>query len=369
MSSDGNRLEARIADLFGYGEAVLFGRARSGVAALLDVLDIGVGSPFVMPSNLCPDLFLAVHACGAKVRLAPVSALNGLAPDSELTAVMQKEKRPGVVMPAHLYGFVQNYAQTLHVARARGWFVLENDAIATKARRDGAGRTAFGDALLVSFGDAKAIEAGGGGALLTDDTALARALRERAQAFPPLDAAARKAEQDFLLLGRQLRSRQAQDETEQTARDRLLLESAPACRHRFPDELQAPLLAALDAFPAVVADRFLRIELWQHMLAPFGDALFAAQAECVVPWRLTLRAPQVRDEIVAALRAQGIDAGTNFPPLTASFPVLLAGQEHDSATQWAREVLNVWLTPSYEAERIGRAVGIIGQRLVRKGSA
>jgi dTDP-4-amino-4,6-dideoxygalactose transaminase len=373
MNSQGTRIEAhietRVADLFGYSEAVLFGRARSGVAALLDVLDLGAGSPFVMPSNLCPDLFLAVQAGGARARLAPVSASNGLAPDEELAAAMQQEKRPGIVMPAHLYGFVQDYSHTLREAKARGCFVLENDTIATRARLDSSERGAFGDALLVSFGDAKAIEAGGGGAVLTDDAALARALRERVCDFPPLDAAARKAEHDFLLLGRQLRAGQGQGGLGDAERERLLLEHAPSCRHRFPEELQAPLLAALDAFPALVADRRRRVALWQRVLAPFSDVLFAAQAECIVPWRLTLRAPQVRNDLVAALRIEGIDAGTNFPPLTASFPVLLGDQRHDSAEQWAHEVLNLWLTPSYDEERIRRAAEIIGRSRARKGNA
>lgn len=184
MEFSNHRLEARVADLFGYSNAVLFGRARSGVVALLSVLGLGPEAPFVMPSNLCSSLLLAVRSSGAKVELAGVSELNGLASDMTLVATMKQCAVPGVIMPAHLYGFVQPYEQTLSYAKAHNWFVLENDTIATKARFGGASRSAFGDALLVSFGYAKTIEAGGGGALLTDDVALARELRLRAYSFP-----------------------------------------------------------------------------------------------------------------------------------------------------------------------------------------
>lgn len=370
MGSFRNRLEASIADMFGYGDAVLFGRARSGVVALFDALGLSRDAAFVMPSNLCPSLLLAVHSYGARVGLADVSESNGLASDAALVEAMQQAARPGVVMPTHLYGFAQPYPQTVAYARAHGWFVLENDTIATKASFAGAGRTAFGDALVVSFGYAKSIEAGGGGAMLTDDAALADELRSRAHGFPNLDEAALKAEEDFMLFGRRLRSSQFEKgglpghEVE-----RKLFERAPGCRYRFPENLEVPLSHALYGFQKAVEDRRQKVELWNQLLAPFDDALFAPQANCAVPWRLIRRVPGIRDKIVAALRNGGIDAGTNFPPLTSSFPALFAGRRYSGAEQWGHEVLNLWVTPSYDAERMRRAVGIIGEVLSQKSES
>jgi len=362
-----NRLEARLADLFGYGDAVLFGRARSGVLALLDVLGLNRGAGFVMPANVCPSLLMAVHSSGAKVDLAEVNETNGLASDTALVEAMQQEARNGVVMPTHLYGFVQAYPRTVANARAHGWFILENDTIATRARLAGAGRSAFGDALLLSFGYAKAIEAGGGGAMLTDDMALADALRSRQEEFPPLDDAAQKEEEEFMLLARKLRNR-CLEETGVSARaaEARLFESMPGCRYRFPENLEIPLSAALTGFPKVVGNRRQKLEMWTHFLAPFDDALIAPQADCVVPWRLIRRVPRIRDDIVAALRNDGLDAGTNFPSLTNSFPKLFCGQRFAGAEQWGREVLNLWLTPDYDAVRMKRAADVIGCILARQ---
>lgn len=271
-------------------------------------------------------------------------------------------------MPTHLYGFVQSYAQTLAEARACGWFVLENDTIATRARFAGAGGTAFGDALVVSFGYAKGIEAGGGGAMLTDDVALAHELRSREHGFPPLDDAALKAEVEFMLFARRLRNRQfAATGLSGHDGEKKLFERAPGCQYRFPENLEAPLSFALEGFSEVVEKRRRQVEIWDRFLAPFDDALLAPQADCVVPWRLIRRVPRVRDRIVAALRKDGIDAGTNFPPLTASFPVLLAGQQYDGAEQWGREVLNLWVTPDYDAERMRRTADVIGDILSEHG--
>lgn len=360
MESSRNRLEQRIADLFGYGDAVLFGRARSGVLALLDILGLNRSSGFVMPSNLCSSLFLAVHSCGVQIGLAGVSEANGLSSDEALIEAMQRASQPGVVMPTHLYGFVQPYPKTLAYAHTHGWFVLENDTIATKARYSGARRSAFGDALVVSFGYAKTIEVGGGGAVLTDDAALANALRIAGGAFPLLDDAAQKAEDEFMLFSRSLRNGQL-DGTALSAHagEAMLFERSPDCRFRFPETLEAPLSHALNRFEQAVDSKRQKLELWNHFLQRFDSALFVPEADCVVPWRLIRRVPGIRNTIVAALRNKKIDAGTNFPLLTHSFPALFAGQHYTGAAQWGREVLNLWLTADYGPKRMMQAAGVI----------
>jgi dTDP-4-amino-4,6-dideoxygalactose transaminase len=352
MLSSPGALEARIAHLFGYRDAVLFGRARSAVVALLEVL--GGARPFVMPSNLCPDLWLAVHRAQAgPIVLAAVDPGTGLAADEALVAAMAAQPQPGVVMPAHLYGLVQHYPKTIAYARAHGWFILENDTIATKVAGV-PGFAAFGDALVVSFGHAKGIEAGGGGALVTSDAALAGALRERARDYAQLDQQALADEATFVLLARRLRQGASDAE-----RERLLLAQAPAARWRFPAALAAPLESALDGFARVLEQRRHCVHLWQQALAPLASKLHTPPVACAFPWRLTLRVPDRRDDVVRSLRAAGIDAGTNFPPLSDSFPLLLAGQVQPGAQQWGREVLNLWLTPEYDAARIEQGARII----------
>lgn len=349
-------LEGRIAALFGYSHAVLFGRARSAVAALCGVLGAGE-RPFVMPSNLCPDLWLAVRrAQTGPIVLAEVDARTGLPSDQALVEAMVRHRRAGVVMPTHLYGCVQHYPKTIAHARAHGWFILENDAIGTKATGE-PGCAAFGDALLISFGHAKGIEAGTGGALVTSDPVLASALRERAVDYADLDHQALEAEAQFVLLARRLR--QAVASCPDAERERKMLVQAPNDRFKFSIAMAGVLETALDEFPRVLDECCQCMALWQQQLAPFAPHLRTPALHCAFPWRLTLRAPRHRDELVRCLRLAGIDAGTNFPPLSDSFPCLLADQLQPGAQQWGREVLNLWLTPGYDAARIGQAARVI----------
>jgi dTDP-4-amino-4,6-dideoxygalactose transaminase len=359
------QLESRVADLFGYSNAIFFGRARSGVAALLTVLGLSPDTAFIMPSNLCSSLLLAVHSSGVKIELVGVSESNGLPSDLALVDAMKRTALPGLIMPTHLYGFVQPCSQTLAYARANNWFVLENDTLATRACLGGASRTAFGDALLVSFGYAKTIEAGGGGALLTNDRSLARELQKQADSFILLDDRAQQAENDFMLLDRYLRNTPFEESgISFNDREKLLFTRAPNFKFSFPENLLEPLSLAIDGLSIKVDEKRRRIEMWNHFLSPFDDVLLRPDIDYMVPWRLIRRVPGIRDKVVYALRQVKIDAGTNFPPLTTSFPSLFQNQLNAAADQWGLEVLNLWLSSDYGAEQMLQTAEVIERVLL-----
>jgi aminotransferase EvaB len=366
-------LSGRLADLFGYRHAVLFGRARSGLAVLLDVLagDAGTGGgpavEVILPSNICPAVALAVHGAGATVRLATVSRTTGLAPDAVLAEGVWRGPARGVVMVAHLYGFVADYPETRRAARARGWLVLENDSVATRARLPGdtpPALPAFGDVLLVSFGYAKTVEAGGGGALLTDDPALAGALAARAAVLPVLDATAEAREQWFMALHRSLRQGPPGGPALTGVIEALLPAEVRGLRLGFPEALAEPLTRALDGLPAALAGRRAVAARWAEALAGLAPVLETPPVAQPVPWRLIRRVShRRRDAVVAALRAGGIDAGTNYPPLSTAYPLWLGAGCGEDAAVWGREVLNLWVSPDTTPERIDRAVALIADTL------
>jgi dTDP-4-amino-4,6-dideoxygalactose transaminase len=343
-----NRLEARIGALFGYGHTVLFGRARAGLAAVLDAVGAR-GKPVIFPSNICPAVVAAIAAAGARPVAAPVSPISGLADDERLADAMAAEPVPGIVMPTHLYGLWAAYPR----CRAAGWFVLENDTLCAAALRDGR-RRAMGDALLVSFNHVKTIEAGIGGAVLTDAPVLAAELARLAESWPPLSADDEAVEEHLTLARRHLRALGRGHLAEH-----LLEVDAAHTRHSLPENGRERIAAAMDMAPAAIARRWERIRLWEEALARFSEELCAPAAELSVPWRLTLRLrrPERRDPLAARLRAAGFDAGTNFPPLAQGFPAILPRQP--DAERWGQAVLNLWLSDDYDAARISAAAAVV----------
>jgi len=340
-----------LSQLFGYEHAVLFGRARSGLAAFIEI--VGGDLPVLMPSNICPSVLSAVLGGGGKPVLVPVSPLSGLADDERMAAALARNNAArGVVMPAHLYGIWSPYPATCRLARERGWLFLENDSMATIAV---AGKAAAGDALLVSFGPGKTIDAGGGGAILANDASLAASLAQKAAAWPPLQAADEAVEANLALARRSLRALEAAHLAEP-----LLQIDIAHLRHGFEESRKDRLVAALAAFRRGCERRRAVLFKWQRALAGLAEHLVLPD-EIIAPWRLIgrFRDPARRDQAIAALRQTGIDAGINYPPLTDAHPTLLGDQRHADADNWGDRVINFWLSDDYDEGRIAHAAAII----------
>ena len=359
-------VENRLCELFGFADVVLFGRARSGLVALLEILG-GPGSdlPVLIPSNICPAIIASIVAASARPRLVSVSAKSGLASDAGFAEAIRQESHQGLVMPTHLYGLRDDYPETRRVAAQAGWFVLENDTLASARVRENR-RIAFGDALLVSFGDSKTIECTCGGAILTDNTALCRQLADRAAAWPPINDEALRLEHDLTLIRRYLRQSGRPELSEA-----LLSLDAQYTRHSFPAANRSHLESCFDHLPRLLDGRWNRMRLWENALAPFADELLAPPQEPTTPWRLVrrLRRPEVRNHIVAALRLASIDVGTNYPPLNETFPKLLSAEPFPEAAEWGCGVINLWLTDNVDFGVVETAAKVIERSLRAAGQS
>ena len=336
-----------LAQTFGYGHAVLFGRARSAIAAL--IREFGTpGLPVVLPSNVCPDLCLAIEASSAQPHLVSVDAASGLPTDARLAAAL-RALPAGIVMPCHLYGIWQDHPECLEAARHANWFVLENDTLLATARLErGAARLAKGDALLLSFGNSKTISLGNGGALLTDDPALAAALRGQLRDRPPSGPALAEHETRVALLRRMHRDAPIDPDPQ------------AGVVWSFPADLEKPLHQALLELPRSV-DRLRRQHgAWSKALARHDLSPAPVPR---VPWRWIARVPRARDAVVAALRQAGFDAGTNFPPLWRRSPRWSADPHRADADRWGEQVLNLWLHEADDAARLGTAAALIDKAL------
>lgn len=354
-------LAREIAQGFARDHAVLFGRARDALTAFLEVA--GARGPLLIPSNICPEVYLALVAAGHRPTLVAVSATTGLPDDAAYAAAMRGCERPGAVMPTHLYGQVQPYPETCATARERGWLIVENDSLATGHRALGmATPFATESPAVVSFGAGKTIAAGVGGALLTHDARLARELATLAATYPPAGEA---EPEEAMRLGWIRRAKHGDMATRLACED-VLLQSASPHRFAFPARAEAPLRHALEALPEDTARRRKTALNWRAALQAVGDPVEFPEIEQVAPWRLIGRVAADRDRVLEKLRAAGIDAGDNYPALDTFFPRHAAyvasstpGSSPATARAWQATVLNLWLTPDYSPERIRQAAELI----------
>lgn len=351
--------EQALAQAFGGEQAIVFGRARSAHLALFEVLGLHGRSTILIPSNVCPSLLACAWASGAEVRLAPVSAETGVNEDAALANTLRDLTRPGhkgAVLLTHLYGFRLDFTQTRKAARELGWIAIENDANASSF----GSKAALDDiARIVSFGPGKVLDAGSGGAVITHDIGLAGEIRRIAARYPALDDGAERAEERLMLERRGLRNAGRSAEIEAT-----LVAEMRQLRFSFNPEAEGPLLHALAHLPTRLAERQERREMWVDALSGLEPRLQVVDLDQTAPWRLIIKAdPHFRDSVVSALRKAGIDAGTNYPALTQSFPTLTGQDQHHDADAWSRSALNLWLDARYDEARINTARTVIESEL------
>ena len=154
-----------------------------GVASGLDALvlalrawDVGPGDEVIVPSNTYIATWLAASHVGARpVPVEPDEATYNIDPARIEAAITPRTR---AIIPVHLYGQAADMAPIREIAERRGLRVLEDAAQAAGATYRGKRAGALGDAAAFSFYPGKNLGAfGDGGAVVTDDGALADRVR------------------------------------------------------------------------------------------------------------------------------------------------------------------------------------------------
>jgi dTDP-4-amino-4,6-dideoxygalactose transaminase len=143
---------------------------------ILKAFDIGPGCEVIVPSNTYIATWLAVSYAGATpVPVEPDPHTYNLDPALVAQAITPRTR---AIMPVHLYGQPADMDPINELARRHGLKVIEDAAQAHGARYRGRRCGGLGDAAGFSFYPGKNLGAlGDGGAITTNDTALAARLR------------------------------------------------------------------------------------------------------------------------------------------------------------------------------------------------
>ncbi len=170
------RFEAAFAAAAGAAHAVGVGNGLDALRLTLQALGIGPGDEVIVPSHTFVATWLAVAATGARivpVEPGPHPYLVGT--DAVAAAITP---RTAAIVPVHLYGEPADMPSLARLAGRHALALVADAAQAHGARVGGHPVGAWGDASTWSFYPAKNLGAlGDGGAVTTDDAALAARLR------------------------------------------------------------------------------------------------------------------------------------------------------------------------------------------------
>ncbi|XZE34355.1 DegT/DnrJ/EryC1/StrS family aminotransferase [Pirellulaceae bacterium SH501] len=179
-----SQFEASLAAFLGVKDVVVTNNGTTSLHLAMVALGIQPGDEVIMPTLSYVATANAAKYCGAEpVFVDCESKYLSMDPDQIESAITPKTK---AIMPVPLYGHPVDIAAIESIAAKHGLFVIEDSAEALGAKAHGKMVGAFGNCASFSFFGNKIITTGEGGALSTNDQALADRMRFlRGQAVDP----------------------------------------------------------------------------------------------------------------------------------------------------------------------------------------
>jgi len=173
--------EAAFADFIGVGHAVACGSGTDAIELALRACGIGAGDLVFTVSHTAVATVAAIERVGAIAVLIDVLPGTYTMAPHELSRALWAPPlgRPAAVLPVHLYGQPAELRALGELARAHGLRLIEDCAQSHGASYNGRATGSVGDVGCFSFYPTKNLGAvGDGGMAVTNDAALAAALRE-----------------------------------------------------------------------------------------------------------------------------------------------------------------------------------------------
>lgn len=176
LGAEGEAFEHEFAAWLGAAHAVGCGNGTDAITLSLRALGVGLGDEVITVANTCVPTVAGIRDVGCTVRLVDCD------PDTlqMCPAALEKALTPATraVVPVHLYGSCPDMGRICSLCSKAGVHVIEDCAQAHGAAWEGRPAGRWGVLSAWSFYPSKNLGAyGDGGAVITDDPALAERLR------------------------------------------------------------------------------------------------------------------------------------------------------------------------------------------------
>jgi UDP-4-amino-4-deoxy-L-arabinose-oxoglutarate aminotransferase len=169
------RFERRFADYLGARHAIAVTSCTGALHISLVALGIGTGDEVITTPMTFIATANAIIEAGAKPVFVDVEPETGNLDAACIEAAITERTR--AIVPVHLYGQMCDMRAIRALAERYGLHVIEDAAHCVEGSRDGVVTAQLGDTACYSFYATKNLTCGEGGAVVTNDGALADKLR------------------------------------------------------------------------------------------------------------------------------------------------------------------------------------------------
>jgi len=179
-------VEKKLCKYFWVPYAKTFDSGRSALFHALKTLDVGEGDEVLVQAYTCVVVINAIHWAGATPVYVDVLDNFTMDPADALKKINPKTKS---IMLQHTFGVPADINKLLALAKTHGLSTIEDCAHALGGMYNKKFLGTYADIGMFSFGTDKSISCGRGGALITNNTALAKKISTRHARLPRMDTA------------------------------------------------------------------------------------------------------------------------------------------------------------------------------------
>lgn len=170
-----DKFEEKLENYLGVNHAIVVNSGTTALVAILHGLGIGEGDEVIVPSFTFIATANAVRLVGAVPVFADIETESfGLDPTSVESKI---GKNTAAIIPVHPYGTSCRIRELAAIAFDHDIALIEDAAEALGAEVDGRKLGTFGNGAALSFCQNKVVATGEGGAVVTNDDELAKAVR------------------------------------------------------------------------------------------------------------------------------------------------------------------------------------------------
>ncbi|MBF0347402.1 MAG: DegT/DnrJ/EryC1/StrS family aminotransferase [Magnetococcales bacterium] len=349
------RCERRLAAMYGRKHCILTGNGTLAIHLACRLADPG-RPEVLLPAMVCLEPVLGVYHADRIPLFADVLEGDATLDPRSVSSMVARNGNIGAVLAVHLYGHAAAMESLREVTHRHGLLLIEDLAQAMGGRfQDGTPFGRMGDCVILSFGHTKILDAGGGGALLTDrdDWALQARARSLQWGLPTVDR--EQLSRIYRRLYYAIWESGQQDPRFYELFDHFprMFQSMKEYAVTVDDAVR--IIDILEQLPGEMAHRQSMARVYAERLGRRDGIGMFRTSEHVVPWRFTVRVPADRRQgWLHALRSAGYDASSWYPCIAGWTPSGRRQGQHlfPVANRLEREVVNLWVTRDYSEEKI-----------------
>lgn len=301
------------------------------------------GDEVILPAMVCPDVLYAVLYARLKPILCDIRADDY---SIDLASIRQHfSERTKAIIAVHLFGQPCRIDEICEFAREKNIVVLEDVAQSLGTVYKGKQTGTLGDTIILSFGETKIINGGGGGAVLTDDAQVTERIPlyshfpEKSQDYDSIYDAYRKIYYSTIEL----------EQFSPEGAHKLLKEFPSIFKDLY--FFRAPSLdinRIVDGFNNLQEMKRIRREntmKYRELLKhPAIHHQTVSSSANIYRYSVLIEKKALRDKVVYGLRAKGFNVSTLYPSLH-SYLYSTRPKGLRTAIDVSERIINLWVEP------------------------